>query len=219
MSTQCESCPIALHCASTFLELSRNELTHGIFHLDNEDEWDDLKQRARESTPSQESKWLRAFYALEVIYHHILPRLFFTVNDARTQSLFLNLRAGRSVEGLNDLIDICEKYEQRASAKRTMVAIKDSGADNSSQLIDVLAKQLLIVTALSVSAKTLKTCLRHRTTIGLQNIGAELGKAFHLSGVSDEVVQTHVETILKITPNNAATPWNQHSQNQKTSLG
>jgi len=219
MSIFRESCPIALPCISTFLELSRAQLSFSAFQLDNEDDWNELRQRAKESVPSQESRWLRAFYALEVIYHHILPRMFFTVSDARMQSLFLNLRTRRSVEGLDELISVCEKYEQRASAKRTTLAIKDSGADNSSQLIDVLERQLLIVSSLPPSARALKACLCRRHESGLMRIGSELGRAFHLAGVSDEVVQTQVEAILKITTKNAMTPWNQHNQAQKTSQG
>lgn len=203
------ACPITLPCIQTFLRLERESFTHELFHLDNAFDWDEFRRSAAESGPTPESCLLRAFYAFELIYHRILPRMFFTANDPQMQSAFLALRSPRSIEGLKEVLELSERYKRRVAAKRVSTAIKDNRSDNSAQVQDVLQKQEQIVDALVGSAQTLKTCMRHKATTGLTLVGNSLGESFHLSGESDHTVQAHLTVLLKINPQNAVTPWKQ----------
>lgn len=204
------ACPIVLPCIRTFLDRERNsEFSVTLGYVFNDEEWQELESTARDSNPAPESQWLRAFYALELTYHSILPRMFFTASDSQMQKMFLELRADRSVEGLNALIAVGEKYKKRAAAKRTTIAIKDVRQDNSAQIVDILERHLTIVGWLLSSAQNLKSCLRQRKTSGLTSIGVGLGEAFSFAGESDNAVQSHMQTVLRINPQNAVSPWKQ----------
>jgi len=199
-----------LPCIHAFLDKERSEAYSPImFHLDNDEEWEELKETARESNPTMPSQWLRAFYALELTYHTLLPRMFFSASDAQMQKMFLELRAPRSVEGLNQLIALGEKYKRRAAAKRVTLAIGGGRKDNSAQVVDILEQHLQVVGWLLSSAQILKSCLRQDRTSGLTAIGTGLGEAFSYAGESDASVQAQLRKILRITPTNAVTPWNQ----------
>lgn len=215
MNIPTEACPIAYPCLLTFRDLSELDPT-SIFRSYDED-WEELEEVARGSNPSPTTQRLRAFYALELVYHDVLPQLFFTASDSQMHSAFLSLRAARSLDGLNDVIKLGEKYKRRASAKRTTVALKDEGRDNSAQVVDLLKKHVIIVDQLVKSAHKLRAVLRVHDSSKLVSIGVGLGRALFQASVSESEVADRIHTITTINQKNAVTPWKQPTSEQASS--
>jgi len=210
MNIPTEACPIAYPCVLSYRELVDKSPSATFRSYD--EEWDEVEEAAKESNPTLETQRLRAFYALELTYHDILPSLFFTAPDSQMHGAFRSMRAARSTRGLDEVIELGEKYKKRASSKRTTVAFKNDGRDNSAQVVDLLKKHVAIVDQLVRSASQLKACLRNSNTpFGLVRVGANLGTAFFQASESDPTVIERVHTIIKINPQNAVTPWKQQT--------
>ena len=81
MSTPKLACPIT--CACLHIIRQSRDTSPALFSIfvGEEDNWGELEEEARTNAPSIESQRLRAFYAIEVIYHELLPQLFFSISD------------------------------------------------------------------------------------------------------------------------------------------
>lgn len=203
------ACPIAYPCLLSYRELA-NTSPLSMFRS-NEEEWAEVEDMAADSNPIPETQRLRAFYALELTYHNILPQLFLTASDPRMHGVFLSLRAQRSITGLDELIELSARYKRRASAKRTSVALKDEGRDNSAQVVDLLKRHVTIVDQLVTSASKLRSSLKTHTTASLKVVGANLGRALFEANESESDVINQVHIILTINSRNAVTPWKQQT--------
>jgi len=173
-----------------------------------EDYWGDLEEQSRTNAPSNESQRLRAFYAIEVIYHDLLPQLFFSISDPEFQRAFMELRASRSVEGLDELLGVIQRFKRKTGARRTILKIKGNKKDNSQQLAELLKRPNKVLEACSSAAEALKKSLRSDQVRGLTTVGQSLASSFIESSESLDNIQGHLVTLLTITTGKAVTPWN-----------
>jgi len=210
MSTPKLACPIT--CACLHIIRQSRDTSPALFSIfvGEEDNWGELEEEARTNAPSIESQRLRAFYAIEVIYHELLPQLFFSISDPDFQRAFMELRASRSVEGLDDLLGVIQKFKRKTGARRTILKLKGNKADNSQQLAELLQRPNKVLKACESAAEALKKSLRS-SNVGLSVVGSALGHSLVESSETLDNIQNHLVILLTITTRKAVSPWNRQT--------
>jgi len=206
MSIPKHACPIT-HACLHIVRQSR-DTSPTLFNFSEEDKWGELEEEASANAPSNESQRLRAFYAIEVIYHELLPQLFFSISDPDFQRAFMELRASRSVEGLDELLGVIHRFKRKTGARRTILKIKGNKNDNSQQLAELLKRPNKVLEACASAVEALKKSLRSDQVRGLSTVGQALANSFIESSESQDSIQGHLTTLLTITAGKAVTPWN-----------
>lgn len=179
-----------------------------LFHIrTEEDTWGRVEELAVNSHPSAASQHLRAFYAVELMYHKALPMVMWSAGNKEMHQEFSNLRFERSLLGLEQLEEKLQHAKRHIGARRTVMAVKRSKSNNSQQVVALLDRPSTILQNCQQSVEILRRCLRRDEVKGLTRLGELLGDSLLKLSEDPTVVSGYLSSILQITPDNSASPW------------
>ena len=203
------SCPITKCCFDVINTHCFSPGRQQLFE-DVRDRWSELETRISTHTPKVTTKRLRGFYSIEVMYHLLLPSLYFPLGGVGYRSRFLQSRFARDHAGLGELIALCAQAERELTIEHGELELDGSKANTFIQ------SRRLHVTRGALAhceraARLLRPMLRG-TTQSMGAIGAYLGEVILCADSANLDVPLHyLNTMLDVSIHNPVSPWTMKS--------
>ena len=220
-----EGCPLTIAFLDSLREFNRKKhepkrKPDGVTFLlvdDLEDSTGDLREEAQDSTPDNTALSLRGFYAVEVLYHEILPSALSPVTagsslgtmaagGARLRRI-ANWRFPRSYEGLTGLLDAIRALKEDSKAVSVAMSLDrriDSGLRDHHR--SLTSSWLVVSDTLEGVVIELRKFMRGGVT-RWEIIGSGLALAIKQANLLDEEALLHASVLLGINRHNAVHPW------------
>jgi len=178
--------------------------------FDNEDTWRELEEMAKERRSTYAEDLLKAFYALEYIYHKLIPISFMSLNNmSGVRSAFMDMRFERSSYGLKELKQALDNADRHLSSRRVAAAMRGNGTNSSEQVAGMLHRPLKLIELCGEAATRIKASL-NKDHFNPHSVGVRLGDALNVSKSNIDEVESVLRTILDITKERAHHPWSEN---------
>lgn len=206
------SCPVTSGC---FLAVrartsgSTRSSPYGVVEMfsgvDDQDEWDELLEKVKVSSPSLDDQRLRAFFAVEYLCTDTIPSKLFGETGKYLVTKFRHQRLPQSSEGLSSLATLCHEALRELTIIRgeeEMLGEDPGVARNSVHLS--WTGQLVLTT--SEAADELRLRLRGHPK-DMQAVGRKVGEALVIGRVPSHLVRVLCERMLCVTVDHPSHPW------------
>ncbi len=198
------TCPITYSCYKVVdgSYISRGNWT--FLHADLADDFKELKLEVTQDEPTAQTQALRAFFALEYLYFHLLPYMIQCSEHLRWKQNFQE-QYDRSTEGLELLLRMCDQAERRIAIDKGTMALMDR--DQPGHKTATMDKPLPMLRAVKASAEVLVAFTRTGKT-SFSRVGDQLGQALVSTNQSVERCTDVIRTLLTISIHNPVSPCN-----------
>ena len=198
------TCPITLSCYKIVKEQYVDSGLYAFLYEDLHETFLEAQQFIEDDEPTEQTKALRAFYALEYMYFYLLPFKIKSSEHVRWKHNFQE-QFERSCEGLDVLTRLCEQTERRIVVdKGTLSLMSRDDSDFKKVTMDT---PLWIIGAIKEVAKRLRKYLVGGES-ALGPVGEQLGHALHNSNQSLDRCLQIIQVLNSISIHNPVSPCN-----------
>lgn len=199
------TCPITLSCYKVVKEKYVDSGTYAFLNEDLHETFLEARHTIEDDEPSESTKALRAFYALEYMYFFLLPFKIKSSEHLRWKHNFQE-QFERSCEGLDVLIRLCEQTERRIVIDKGTLGLMNR--DSSGFDTATMNHPMWIISAAKDAAQRLRKHMAGNTTASLAPIGCWLGHALHDGNQSLDQCIRVIQNLNSITIHNPVSPCN-----------